>query len=133
MRTPLLSIRIRHSECPALHAGQQFDTITDFDATVGAARRAVRAGPQKVAFVLTWRDGATFHGQLDLDAQRPEGLIPHVTSACREVLRDPVHEALVPGAWVTVARLFDAAMAERLTRVSRPMGREDRTWTSQTL
>jgi hypothetical protein len=133
MRTPLLSIRIRHSECPALHAGQQFDTIAEFDATVDAACRTVCSGSQRLAFVLTWKDGATFHGRLDLGPRRSEGLIPHVTSACREVLRDPAHEALVPGAWVTVARLYDAAMAERLARASPPVAKEDCTRTSQTL
>jgi hypothetical protein len=129
MRTPLLAIRICHSECPSLHAGQQFDTIADFDATVEAARRAVCSGCQKLAFVLTWKDGATFHGRLELDPRHPEGLIPHVTSACREVLRDPAHEDLIPGAWLTVARLFDAAMAERLTKVTK----DGRTCVSQTL
>ncbi len=114
MRSPLLSIRIRHSECPALHSGQQFDTIADFDATLRAARHASTSGEQRVSFVLTWRDRATFHGRLTLDARRPEGLVEHVTRVCREVLADARLGFLVTGAQLNVTRLFQAVMAERV-------------------
>jgi hypothetical protein len=114
MKTPLLCIRVRHSECPALHPGQQFDTIADFEATLGAIRRASASAGQSVSFVLTWRDRATFHGRLTLDAHRPEGLVEHMTRVCREVLAEARLEVLVAGAQLTIMRLFEAVVAERV-------------------
>ena len=35
MKTPLLGIRVRHSEVAALRAGHQFDTLADFEARPG--------------------------------------------------------------------------------------------------
>jgi hypothetical protein len=131
MRTLLLSIRIRHSESPALHLGQQFDTIADFDATVRAIRRASTSRDQSVSFVLTWRDRATFHGRLILDAPE-EGLVDHITRVCREVLADDRLGSLVAGTQLTITRLFQTVLAERVTGRTRPHVDQGGTWQTLT-
>jgi len=117
MRTPLLGIRIQHSESPMLHRGQQFDTIADFDAVVRAARLVSPCG--RVGFVLTWKDGATFHGVHDLEL--PERLVDHVARVCRLVLLDPRRLVLLRIAQLTLQRLFAATLAERLAGLTRPV------------
>jgi hypothetical protein len=116
MYTPLLAIRIRHSENPAIHAGQQFDTLADFDATFRAVR--ARAARGRVAYVLTWKDRATFHGVYNLE--RAEDLIENITRECRAVLCDPRLSVLLAGVQLTLKRLFKAALAERAAGRSRP-------------
>jgi hypothetical protein len=115
--TPLLSIRINHSDCDALRAGLHFDTIRDFDAALRAvhlARRATETADAtgcRVHFVLTWKDGASFHGSCSVD-RGGKGLFADVLDACRTVLEDPRLHALFAGMKLTVHRMVDAALAE---------------------
>jgi hypothetical protein len=94
LNTPLLAVRIKHSEVSALHVGQHFDTITDLEATLRVAS-AMSPGGVRVAFVLTWRDGATFHGIYDLE--RAESIVEHVVRVGYEVLAEPWLRVLLPG------------------------------------
>ena len=110
MRTPLLGIRVRHSEVAGLRAGHQFDRLADFEAALEAARAAEASG--RVAFVLTWRTRATFHGVYHLD--RRESLVEHIGRVCRDALRDPRLALLLPGIRWTLERLFETALAERV-------------------
>lgn len=110
MRTPLLGIRVQHSEVAGLRAGHQFDTLADFEAALEAARSTEASG--RVAFVLIWKTRATFHGVYHLD--RREGLVDHVARVCRDALREPRLSVLLPGIRWTLARLFEAAVAERV-------------------
>lgn len=117
MNTPILtSIRIRYSETAELHGGQQFDTIADFDATLRAASFAAPADGcyQKVSFVMTWNDGGTFQGRIDLERHQYDGLVPHVIEVCDSVLREPRLRDLVVSARLTRARIIQAAAEERL-------------------
>jgi hypothetical protein len=107
--TPLLGIRVKQSDVPGLRTGHQFDAIEDFDAVLKAVRAAGATG--RVGFVLTWKNRATFHGVYDLE--RREGLVEHVGRVCREALREPRLEVLLPGIRWTLKRLFEAALAER--------------------
>jgi hypothetical protein len=77
------------------------------------------ANSSRLWFVLTWKDGAAFHGRIDLE--RPgTGLIEHVTRACRAALQDPQLHVLLAGARLTVERLFETALAERIAGLTRP-------------
>ena len=111
MTSPLLVIRIKHSEHLALHAGQQFDTIAQFESALRRARRRAPTGG-RIGFVLTWRNRSTFHGWYDLE--RDESLVEHVGRVCRDVLTDPRLHCLLPGIRATADRLFEATIAERL-------------------
>lgn len=114
MNTPLLSIRIKHSEAPSFTAGQSFDTVAEFDATMRAVRANAAGG--RVAFVVTWKDRATFHGLYDLELN--ETLVEHVARVGRLALAEPRLQVLLPGIRITLMRLFRAVLAERLDTAS---------------
>ena len=120
--TPLQSIRISRSDSDMLRAGQHFDTIRDFDAALRAVHGArVATGARdmsgcRVCFVLTWRDGTSFHGSCALD-RGGKGLFADVLGACRTVLEDPRLHALFAGMKLTVHRLVDAALAEHQSSI----------------
>lgn len=117
MNTPLRFVRIRHSDHPRLAAGQCFDTLTDFDATL----RQVRRSPAEldaeasgfIHFVIVWKDGAAFYGRYDLERPAVEGVVEHVIAACRSALAKPRLHVLLDAARLTVVRLFQAVCAER--------------------
>jgi len=114
--TPDLStIRIRYSEAGSIHAGQQFDTIAEFDATLRAASFTAPSDGCyfKVAFVLTWTDGSTFAGRIDLERHDYGGLVAHVAELCRYVELERGLADLIPAARVTRARVQHAAAKER--------------------
>ena len=117
MNTPLRFIRIRHSDHPRLAAGQCFDTLTDFDATLRQARRShaenEAEAPGFIHFVIAWKDGASFHGRYDLERPAVEGVVEHVIAACRSALAEPRLHVLLDAARLTVLRLFQAVCAER--------------------
>jgi hypothetical protein len=115
MTTPTIAgIRISYSEDPALHPGQQFDTIAQFDATLRAASAAAATdcGPFKVGYVVAWSDGTFFASQME--RRRPEypGLVNHVIACCIAIERaSPT--APLPSARATFARIRQAAAEER--------------------
>ena len=98
MESPRLSIiRIRYSESDALHEGQQFDTLADFDA---AMRAASFTAPDdgcyfKVAFVATWSNGARFSGRIDLERHDYGGLAAHIAEVCADIESAPALADLV--------------------------------------
>ena len=118
MSTPnLSSIRIRYSETSEIHEGQQFHAIADFDATM---RAACFTAPSdgcyfKVAFVVTWSDGGTFEGRIDLERHEYGGLSAHIVELCTYVESSPALAHLVTVARVTRARVLHAAAQERMT------------------
>jgi hypothetical protein len=120
--TPLLGIRIEHSETRALRDGQQFDTIQDFDAALRSARRQMPSG--RVAFVLTWKDRGNFHGRCDLELGETVG--EHVVRICSDVLTDPRRSCLCPGALLTMTRLWQAKAVERGNPAAQSAWVEDR-------
>jgi hypothetical protein len=123
MKTPLAAVRIKHSECAALFKGHQFDTIGEFDAALQSARSNGSAG--SIAFVITWKDRATFHGVYDLE--RKESVAEHVARVGRATLDDARLWCLADGICLTITRLFETALAERIAGAARPQsGREDR-------
>lgn len=126
MKTPLLSIRIKHSEAPSFAAGHSFDTVAEFDATMRGVRARTPSG--RVAFVVTWRDGSTFHGLYDLELN--ETLVEHVARVGREALTATRLAVLLPGIRFTLMRLFRALLAERLNGASQPPGAKEGTWHS---
>lgn len=116
MNTPLASIRISRSDCAAVHAGQQFDTLQELDATLRARHAPGAAGALdetisgRVHFLFTWKDGATFQGQYDV--RDSAGLIEHVVASCTAAL----HESrLLGGARLAVLRLLQMAWAREPT------------------
>jgi len=118
VNTPLRFIRIRHSDYPWLAAGQCFDTLTDFDATLRQARRLhteldTEGASGFIHFVIAWKDGASFHGRYDLERPAVEGVVEHVIAACRSALADARLHVLLDAARLTVLRLEQAVCAER--------------------
>jgi hypothetical protein len=124
MRSPLLSVRIEHSECGALLRGHQFDSITEFEASLRLAHSERASG--RVAFVITWKDGATFRGLYDLD--QFESVAEHAARVGRVALADPRLWCLAEGTCLTITRLFETALAERLSRASRITQQQGDAW-----
>lgn len=112
----LSNIRIRYSETGALAADQCFGTIAEFDA---ALRAASFAAPNdgtyfKVAFVVTWTDGGTYEGRIDLERHEYVGLVSHAAAFCADVESDPHFSDLVRPARIVRARLLHSAAQERV-------------------
>lgn len=116
MTVTLTGIRIRYSESAAMHDGQQFDTIADFDATLRAASGCAPADGRyfKIAFTATWSDGAVYDGRIDLERHDYVGLLPHVVAACQDVEREPLCADLVPAARAFRARFMLTVQQERV-------------------
>lgn len=130
VNTPLLSVRISHSDCDALRAGQHFDTIRDFDAALRAVHRARSATDTsgcRVHFVLTWKDGASYHGSCSVE-RGGKGLFADILGACRMILEEPRLHALFAGMKLTVHRLLDVALAEHQPIVHAAANSSEATW-----
>jgi hypothetical protein len=118
--SPLLSIRVTHSESPVLHQGTSFRSISDFDAALHAARATPTSMPQSVFFCITWRAGATFQSSIALFSDPDEDLGDHIHRVCEEVLRDPTRQSLASAARLTIVRAFLAAVVEATARIVGP-------------
>lgn len=116
--TPLLAVEIGTSESAAFGAGDRFATLTDFDAAVRRARAHRRSGPERVWFVIIWKDGSRFYGSFELFADTEEFLGDYVHRLCGEVLNDRTAASRARAeAALTVERMLHAAVAETLDRL----------------
>ena len=116
MTVPVLTgIRIRYSESRELAEGQQFDTIAEFDATLRSLSASSPSSGAyfKIAFTVTWADGSTFQGRIDLQRHDYVGLAAHVARLCSLVERSPDLADLLSSALAVRSRVLHAEAQER--------------------
>ncbi len=107
------TLRIRFSGKSLMREGSQFESSTDIDAAVRAAIAHI-GGAQEVAVVLSWVNGVTVFGRVELVHERHGGWSAHVIELCTQLERAPEVQELVGIAHRTRSRISLAAAQEHI-------------------